>query len=59
MNQAIASAQKAVTTVLGTANADIAQANSYETQGYQDAQAAANAGSCSGPSQPETQPTIA
>jgi hypothetical protein len=59
VNQAIASAQKAVTTVLGTANADIAQANSYETQGYQDAQAAANAGSCSGPSQPETQPTIA
>jgi hypothetical protein len=58
VNQAVAGAQQAITNVLGTANADIAQANAYQTQGYQDAQTAASAGDCAGPAQPFTQPTI-
>jgi len=58
VNQAVAAVQTAITSALNTANSDIAQANSYETQAYNDAVAAAQAGKCSPPATQYTQPTI-
>jgi hypothetical protein len=58
VNQAVAVAQAAITSAFATANADMGQANSYETQAYNDAVAAAKAGSCSPPATEYTQPTI-
>jgi hypothetical protein len=58
VNQAVAAADAAIKSALNTANGDIGQANSYETQAYNDAVAAAQAGSCARPATQEMQPAI-
>jgi hypothetical protein len=58
INGAVSAAKQAISSALGTANSDIGQVNGYETQAFQDAQAAAQAGNCAGPASPYTQPTI-
>jgi hypothetical protein len=58
VGQSVAMAQSSIATVLQKSNVAIAQVNSYETQAYDDAVAAANAGNCSGPAAPYLQPTI-
>ena len=54
----MAAANAAIKSALNTANGDIGQANSYETQAYNDAVAAAQAGSCAPPATQFTQPSI-
>ena len=58
VNQAVAAANAAIAAALNTANDDIAQVNAYETQAYNDAVAAAQAGNCAGPATQYTQPNI-
>lgn len=58
VNQAMAAAQAAIASALNTANSDIVEVNRYETQAYNDAVAAAQAGKCSPPATQYTQPTI-
>lgn len=58
VNQAVATAQAAIASAVKSTNGSIGTANSYESQAYQDAQAAAASDSCSPPSQPTYQPTI-
>ncbi len=59
VNSAVASAQKAVSAAVSQTNAAIDQANAYQTQAYQDAAGAINAGNCgSPPSPPQAQQHI-
>ena len=58
VSQAIATAQSEVAAAIASANAAINQVNSYETQAYNDAVAAAQSGNCAGPASPYIQPTI-
>ena len=58
VNQAVGAAQQALTSTLATANGYIAQVNGYQTQAFQDAQGAAQAGDCAGPASLFVQPTI-
>jgi hypothetical protein len=58
VNQAAAAAQSAVTAALATANAAITQVNAYQVDAYNDAVAAAKAGSCAGPATQFVQPSL-
>jgi hypothetical protein len=58
VDQAVAGANAAIASSLKTANGDVAQVNAYETQAYNDAVAAAQAGNCAGPATQFTQPDI-
>jgi hypothetical protein len=58
VDQAIASAQAAISSALNTANGYISQVNGIQTQAYNDAVAAAQAGNCNAPNPSNPQPSI-
>lgn len=58
VQQAVTATASAITSAVSTTNGDIGTANSYQTQAFQDAQAAASVGSCAAPASPSAQPTI-
>jgi hypothetical protein len=58
VNQAVGAANAGIAQAVNTANADIGQVNSDQTQAYNDAAAAASVGGCAGPAAPTAQPTI-